>query len=851
MIGLIGHSAVILAFLASILACVFYYRAAQNQNLRDEYLGTVFLVTKGSMILLASGILVYLLFTHQFQYFYVYNTTSLDLQNVYIWAAFYSGQEGSFLLWILFSFFVCLGILRSTNDTYRAPVMFFLLLSQVFLISMVAGIQIGSINIGASPFRTLAAEMPNAPVFQANPDFIPADGSGLNDLLRSPWIIIHPPILFVGFAMMAVPFAFAFASLWKRKYHEWIYPALPWTLAANLCLLTAIFLGGYWAYVTLSFGGYWAWDPVENASVVPWIFGMAGIHAMLIQRTSSIAQKASILFAILAYMAVVYSTFLTRSGILGEASFHSFVDLGLYNQLLMFLLVTTIIGLGMFFYRYKELPSPDREAPFISREFMMFSGAMILFLAGFVILLGTSSPILGRLFVANPTPPSQEFYNTWMLPFGVIIAVASVVAQYLWWKKYNAETLSAAMIAPTFFASLITISTIIIADIENIAYMIYLFAAYFSIIGNGIIMTRLMKRNPKIIGGNITHIGFAIMLIGFLGAAYDTPMLDESGKNYNAAVRAGEVYDEDGFLVNQTIEYVELELNKPRLLDGRYMVTFKGGEITEENRPGEQVYYVEFQDVEGKKDPFIMEPVVYPMLANSSPGAVEWTVDPDVRSGWLSDIYLYVAGSSMVDREIKRMEAESPQGLPSITDMGSTGEEDHGLVSIKRGSQITYGYYTIEFKDFIHVPPAELPGNTVIGVKAQIVIEHNETGEQETVTPLFAIIDDGNEHVSYSPPVMLENWEAAVQFLRVDPQSEQIELNIDGIDGTAEREWILIAAERKPFVSVVWLGTFILMFGFSVSILRRWTNQKNREKNEKRKKSKNESLPRTSEKVPV
>ncbi|MEX2403112.1 MAG: cytochrome c biogenesis protein CcsA [Balneolales bacterium] len=835
MIGLIGHSAIILAFLSSILACIFYYRAAQNNSLKDEQLGTFFMVTKGSLIFLASGLLVYLLFTHQFQYFYVYNTTSLDLQNVYIWASFYSGQEGSFLLWILFSFFICLGILRWTDNTYRAPVMFFLLLSQVFLISMVAGIEIGSFSLGASPFRTLAAEMPNAPVFQNDPSFVPADGTGLNDLLRSPWIIIHPPILFAGFAMMAVPFAFAFASLWKRKYHEWIYPALPWTLGANLCLLTAIFLGGYWAYVTLSFGGYWAWDPVENASVVPWIFGMAGIHAMLIQRTSSIAQKASIFFAILAYMAIVYSTFLTRSGILGEASFHSFVDLGLYIQLLLFLVVTTVIGLGMFFYRYKELPSPDKEAPFISREFMMFSGAMILFLSGFVIMLGTSSPILGRLFVANPTPPSQEFYNSWMLPFGIIVAITSVIAQYLWWKKYNAETLSAAMIGPTFITSVVTIATIILGDINNIAYMIYLFAAFFSVIGNGTIMIRLLKRNPKIIGGTITHIGFAIMMIGFLGAAYDNPMLDQDGKNYNIAVQNGEVHDDDGFPVNQTLEYVELELNKPKVIDGRYMVTYKGGELTEEGRPGEQTYYVEFEDIEGKKDPFIMEPLVYPMVANSSSGAVEWTVDPDVRSGWLADIYLYVAGSSMVEKEMERMETERSQGLPSITDMGQTEDEDDGHVNIKKDSEITYGSYSINFQEFIHVPPDDLPDNSIVGVKAQITIEHEQTGEKENITPLFAIIDDGEEQISYSPPVSLDKWNASVQFLSVDPQSEQIELKFDGIDGTIERDWILIAAERKPFISVVWLGTFILMIGFSISIFRRWANQKNREKTSKKK----------------
>ncbi|MEX2640242.1 MAG: cytochrome c biogenesis protein CcsA [Balneolales bacterium] len=849
MIGLIGHYAIALAFLSSILACIFYFRTAQNGRSSDEHIAYFFLVVKGSLIFLASGILVYLLFTNQFQYFYVYNTSSLDLQNVYLWAAFYSGQEGSFLLWILFSFFVCLGIVRWTGEDYRAPVMFFLLLSQVFLLSMVAGIEFGSFSLGASPFRTLAAEMPNAPVFQTNPDFVPADGSGLNDLLRSPWIIIHPPILFLGFSMMTVPFAFAFASLWKRKYNEWIYPALPWTLGANLCLLTAIFLGGYWAYVTLSFGGYWAWDPVENASLVPWIFGMAGIHAMLIQRSSSIAQKASILFAILAYMAVVYSTFLTRSGILGEASFHSFVDLGLYNQLLLFLLVTTFAGLGLFAYRYRELPSPDKEAPFISREFLMFSGSMILFLAGFVIMLGTSSPVLGRLFVANPTPPAQEFYNAWMLPFGVIIGLTSVVAQYLWWKKYNAETLSAALITPVLATSVASIATIVIAGIDHIAYMIFLFGAYFSVIGNGMIMGRLLRRNPRIIGGTVTHIGFAIMMIGFLGSAWDSPMLDQETRDYNAAVRAGEITDDEGFPVNQTIDYIELELNEPKLLDGRYLVTYKGGEIIEENRPGEQVYYVEFKDTEGNEEPFVMEPVVYPMLANSNTGAVEWTVDPEVRSGWLSDIYLYVAGSSMVEQEMEKMEKESARGgLPSITDMGDTEDEDH--IEIKRGSQITYGDYEVEFEDFIHVPSSELPDNSIIGVRAQIHVEHKPSGEQETVSPMFAIIEDEDGQLSYSPPVSFVEWDATLQFLSVDPATEQIELRFDGITGTPMRDWILIAGERKPFVSVVWLGTFILMFGFSISIIRRWANQKNREKNEKRKKQ-DEPKPEQAAKEPV
>src|SRR5690625_480192 len=156
---------------------------------------------------------------------------------------------------------------------------------------------------------------------------------------------IHPPMLFVGFAAMVVPFAFAVTALWKRQYTQWVRAALPWTIFAVLVLGVGIALGGYWAYITLSFGGYWAWDPVENSSLVPWLVGVAAFHAMIIQKKSGQGHKAALIFSILAYMLVIYSTFLTRSGILGDVSVHSFVDLGLHNQLLIWILVLGIMAL--------------------------------------------------------------------------------------------------------------------------------------------------------------------------------------------------------------------------------------------------------------------------------------------------------------------------------------------------------------------------------------------------------------------------------------------------------------------------------------------------------------------------
>ncbi|MEX1063279.1 MAG: cytochrome c biogenesis protein CcsA, partial [Balneolaceae bacterium] len=418
--GIIGNLFVAVAFFSAIGSMVFYGLAARREDtgFLDKAADWLW-ISKGIFTIAASALLSWLILNHRFEYFYVWNYTSLDLETRYLFSALWGGQEGSFIIWIFMAFLVGLGLMRWTQKPYRSPVMFVMALTQVFLISMLLGWDIFGLKLGASPFRTIAQEMPNAPFIQSNPDFVPADGTGLNDLLQSPWMMIHPPIIFLGFSMMTVPFAFAIASLWTRKYDDWIKPALPWTLGANLSLLTAIFLGGYWAYETLSFGGYWAWDPVENASLVPWLIGTAGIHMMIIQSKSSRAHRGAIFLTILAYTAVVYQTFLTRSGVLGSQSVHSFVDLGLYNQLLAFMLVILLLGLGFYLYRYRELPSPAEESAILSREFMTFTGGMFLFILGMVIILGTSSPIIGRLFVDSPTPPEIQFYNNWSMPIAL------------------------------------------------------------------------------------------------------------------------------------------------------------------------------------------------------------------------------------------------------------------------------------------------------------------------------------------------------------------------------------------------------------------------------------------------
>src|SRR5690606_10649574 len=255
-------------------------------------------------VLISSAILLYLILTHQFQYAYVYQYTSLDLPGNYLFSSFWAGQEGSFLLWILYTCVIGLLLIRWARS-YEAPVMAVIAFCQFFLLAMIVGLKIGPLPIGSSPFALLIERFPDAPVFQQQPDFVPADGNGLNDLLQNYWMVIHPPTLFVGFASMIVPFAYAVAGLWTRRYTEWVRPALPWALFATVILGIGIALGGYWAYVTLSFGGYWAWDPVENSSLVPWLVGIAGVHTMIAQKKSRSNHRAALFLSIVAYMLVI------------------------------------------------------------------------------------------------------------------------------------------------------------------------------------------------------------------------------------------------------------------------------------------------------------------------------------------------------------------------------------------------------------------------------------------------------------------------------------------------------------------------------------------------------------------
>lgn len=812
MLGTIGHLLILVAFVACAISGAAFFRAAQREERAPAWTpvgrGAWYAMT--AALVAASGVLFYLLLTHQFQFAYVYQHSSRELPLKYLVSTFWAGQEGSFLLWILMTSFIGGALLWLAPRSYRAPVMSVVALCQVFMISMVVGLQFGPVAIGSSPFSSLAEAFPQAPIFQQNPDFIPADGTGLNDLLQNPWMVIHPPTLFVGFASMIVPFAFAVAALWKRQYTQWVRPALPWTLFGVMILGVGIAMGGYWAYVTLNFGGYWAWDPVENSSLVPWLVGIAALHTMLVQKKSGSSHKAALLLSITAFMLIVYSTFLTRSGILGDVSVHSFVDLGLNNQLLVWITTMGAVGFGLFAYRYRELPTPDREPRFLSREFMMFSGAMLICAAAAVIILGTSSPIFGRLFRDSPSGVPLEFYNKWTIPLAVGFVFLIGLGQLFWWTKMSIENLNRVLAKPIGLAVASTVAVLLLTPFveqtlqpaalgaqpemaqagllsgleqfwavygQGLLLLLLLFASFFALYGNGLVLWRVGRGNPKMAGGALSHVGFALLVLGVIAS---------SGFN-NPIAPAEMARTEDGRTVPR--ENFILARGETRTVEG-YRVTYADRTETERGR-GQ--YILNFEDTRNGRS-FTLKPIAYQ-------GAGEqWFMHPDLKMYAEKDIYA------------------------SVTPRAATGVDDEGggagELSLTRGDStvIGEGRYAVSFKGYdTNVDAATLPDSADIAVAATVDVTNLETGERRRATPVYVIMNDRTERFRPAP---FEDWDLTLTFSSMNVDNGAATFTVEGADVMPE-DWLVVQAYEKPFIGLLWMGIILLSGGFMLALVRR------------------------------
>ena len=525
-IGNLGHFLIILSFVSSLMATIAYFQASNKALLEQgpalRFARILFAIHGISVIGVIISLFV-IIQNHYYEYHYAWSHSSNTLPVHYMISCFWEGQEGSFLLWIFWH--VVLGVFMiRTGRNWEASTMTVFMLVQAFLTSMILGVVIPLLNIkiGSSPFILLRDAL-EAPIFETNPDFVPEDGTGLNPLLQNYWMVIHPPTLFLGFAATLVPFAFAIAGLWKKRYKDWIRPALPWALFAAMVLGVGIMMGAYWAYETLNFGGYWSWDPVENAVYIPWVVLVASYHVMLVAKNPT-GLKTALILTVATFILILYSTFLTRSGILGDASVHSFTDLGLSGQLLLYLFAFIILSIILVAYRWKSLPSSDSEISAYSREFWIFMGVTALCLMGFQVIFVTSYPVYNAIVeqvfggISNLAPPAEAdvFYSKYQLWFAVVVALLSGTAQFFWWKKMDSKKLFNSLFYPVMLTMVLSSIIIITARMSELPYIILLTAGIYIILANISVIRSIMKAGFKLAGGAMAHVGLGLMLIGIL-----------------------------------------------------------------------------------------------------------------------------------------------------------------------------------------------------------------------------------------------------------------------------------------------------------------------------------------------
>ncbi|MBU1096177.1 MAG: cytochrome c biogenesis protein CcsA [Bacteroidetes bacterium] len=815
---MIGNILLTLALLASVFTVIMYFLTYKGYG-NTLKLARIGYHSMAISVIAASAMLMNAILTHQYQYKYVFNYSNGDLPTGLLMSTFYAGQEGSFLLWILFSAIVGLILLEYTSkrDDLEPRVMMIFSLAIGFLLMMIApGLKSPFTFIWTEPqyieaakFSTLYIQVAasgqlinavpflqnflftdpgtNQSLIQVNQDLVAAlnangisfsnfliQGKGLNPLLQNFWMQIHPPMLFIGFSMSTVPFAFAFAALLKNEYKDWVKQSLPWVLSGMMILGLAIMLGGYWAYGVLGWGGYWGWDPVENSSLVPWIIGVASIHTLLVQKKTQDTGgagryvKTNLILAIMTYVLVIYSTFLTRSGILGDASVHSFVDPGMmvYLFLVMFISTFTILGFGAIAFRWKYLEKTfTSEDHIMSRELALFTGSVALIASAIIILAGTSAPIFG-------SSVDLSFYNELNLPIAIIIGLLNGFSLILKWKSNDNKDILKNSKLSLGISLIATIAIVLLGSVYNIMLILLTFSSAFALAVNIEIAVKVFKTKKLSLGAYIAHAGIAFFFLGVIATG--------------------------GFTSDEQAQLVKGET---KTVLG-YDLTFQGYTPTPDGK-----YKFNIAVTSGNSSS-VIAPVMYVAEFNNS-----LMREPDIWNKLTQDFYV----------------------SPLSYDDGRAAESNSSTASgqqflVKKGETIQYAGKRITFESF-NFPSdamASMQDGKDFFIGAKIKVE--ALGKVFEVEP--KLISSNGER-SYENAEVSE-IDLKINLTNLDASGSinivlsSLSENVNSADTGSKmpKEVLSIEASVKPFINLVWAGVLIMVLGFIISVVKRTKESK-------------------------
>ncbi len=497
------------------------------------------------------------LLTHDFSLSYVASNTSRNMPRVYVFAAFWGGQAGSLLFWaLILSAYSALAVFgnRARNrelmpyvvGTLGAVLLFFL----------------ATICFGANPYERLA--------------WIPLDGRGMNPQLQNPGMAIHPPNLYLGYVATTIPFAFAIGALITRRLDaEWLASVRRWALLSWFFLTVGITLGMWWAYVELGWGGYWAWDPVENASLLPWLTGTAFLHSIMVQEKRGMLRKWNVTLVVTTFLLAILGTFITRSGII--ESVHAFAQSEVGNWFLGFLVLAIIATGYLVATRLRDLESTAQLESMVSREAAFLYNNLLLVGIAFSVLWGTLFPIISEWVRGTKVTVGAPFFNTVNVPLGLLLLALTGIGPLIAWRRASTRNLRRQFAVPA--AGGLTVGTFLLAlgMRDGYALVAYTLAGcvattigqeFYKGVGarrrmygerSGAALFRLVARNRRRYGGYIVHAGIVLLFVAFAGLAFR--------EEFDVSLRSGEAFEatdpwgHEWRFVNQGISEFE-ELNR-------------------------------------------------------------------------------------------------------------------------------------------------------------------------------------------------------------------------------------------------------------------------------------------------
>ena len=483
-------------------------------------------VAVGGLVIVATLCLVVLLLQDDFRLASVASHSNRALPTYFKFAALWSGQEGSLLFWscILAVYSISVVLLNRRRHAHLMPYAVAALMTvQLFFLLLN--------NFAASPFRLLAVETATGPQI-----FLPPDGGGLNPLLQHPAMVIHPPMLYLGFVGFTVPFAFAFAALATRaKGEQWIHVTRRWTMVTWCFLTIGILLGGRWAYAVLGWGGYWGWDPVENASLLPWLTGTAFLHSVMMQEKRGMMKVWNMVLIFATFFLCIFGTFLTRSGVL--SSVHAFAQSPIGTYFAVFIILGLAGSVLLLLQRLDFLKSDNQLDSLISRESSFLFNNLILLAACFAVLWGTLFPLISEAVRGVKISVGAPYFNKVQIPIGLFLLFLTGVGPLFAWRRTSLESLRRNFTRPLIFGAVIAVAAFLFVT-RNLYALMTVFLAFFvigtiameffrgarvlrqkSALGWAPAVVELTRRNTRRYGGYVIHFGVALLFIGFVGNA--------------------------------------------------------------------------------------------------------------------------------------------------------------------------------------------------------------------------------------------------------------------------------------------------------------------------------------------